>query len=103
MARIDSWTYAGQNIDIVDRFTYLGLTLSSGGSFAKATDALVDKALKAMHALLFVTKNMDMPIDIMFNLFDAYVLPILNYASETWGFQTANNIERVHKNSANGF
>jgi hypothetical protein len=33
----------------------------------------------------------------MFNLFDAYVLSILNYNREVWGFNKAENIERVQR------
>ena len=40
---------------------------------------------------------MQVPVDVMFNLFDAFVLSILNYSCEVWGFYTAENIERVHR------
>ena len=33
----------------------------------------------------------------MFNLFDTFVLSILNYACEMWGFSYTQNIERVHR------
>jgi len=36
-------------------------------------------------------------VNILFNLFDAYVLSVLNYNSEVWGFKNADSIERVHK------
>ena len=93
----EKWTYAGENIEIVSNFNYLGIVLSSGGSFVKATNTLVGKALKAMHALLSITKEMQVPVKIMFNLFDSFVGSILNYSCEVWGFATAENIERVHR------
>ncbi|XP_053390479.1 uncharacterized protein LOC128553366 [Mercenaria mercenaria] len=37
-----------------------------------------------------------MPINIKFNLFDAYVASILYYSSEVWGFSSAEVVERVH-------
>ena len=40
---------------------------------------------------------MKLPINIMFNLFDSFVLSILNYSCEIWGFTRAENIERVHR------
>ena len=93
----EKWTYVGENIEIVNNFNYLGIVLSSGGSFVKATNTLVGKALKAMHALLSITKEMQVPVNIMFNLFDSFVGSILNYSCEVWGFATAENIERVHR------
>lgn len=93
----EKWTYAGEDIEIVNNFNYLGIVLSSGGSFVKATNTLVGKALKAMHALLSITKEMQVPVNIMFNLFDSFVGSILNYSCEVWGFATAENIERVHR------
>ena len=93
----EKWTDAGENIEIVSNFNYLSIVLSSGGSFVKATHTLVGKALKAMHALLSITKEVQVPVKIMFNLFESFVGSILNYSCEVWGFATAENIERVHR------
>ena len=73
------------------------MVLSSGGTYIKATNTLSGKALRAMNALFSITKSMQIPIKIMFNLFDAFVQPILNYGSEIWGFASAENTERVHR------
>ena len=40
---------------------------------------------------------MNVPINIMLNLFNAYVSSILNYNCEVRGFMKADNIERVHR------
>ena len=47
----EKWTYAGEEIEIVSSFNYLGIVLSSGGAFIKATNTLAGKALKAMNSL----------------------------------------------------
>ena len=73
------------------------MVLSSGGTYIKATNMLAGKALKAMNALFLLTKTMQIPIKIMYNLFDAFVQPILNYGCKIWGFVTAENIERAHR------
>ena len=83
--------------DFLPTLNYLGIVLSGGGAFIKATNTLVGKALKSMNALFAITKSMQVPIDIMFNLFDSFVLSILNYGCEAWGFSTAQNVERVHR------
>ena len=51
------WTYKGQEIEIVNNFNYLGIVMSSGGSFASATNTLYGKALKAMHSFVHSNKR----------------------------------------------
>lgn len=62
-----------------------------------AAVTLVGKALHAMNSLFALTRGRNVPINIMFNLFDAYVLSVLNYGCEIWGVLKAKNIERVHR------
>ena len=93
----EKWAYADDEIEIVNSFNYLGIVLSSGGAFIKATNTLSGKALRAMNSLLSITKTTQVPINIMLNLFDTFDLSILNYACEIWGFTNAENIERVHR------
>ena len=50
-----------------------------------------------MNCLFTITRSMQVPTNIMFNLFDTFVLSILNYACKIWGFSNAQNIERVHR------
>ena len=91
------WTYKEKEIEIVSNFNYLGIVMSSGGSLIPATNTLYGKATRAMNSLFCITKDMDVPINVMFKLFDAYVLSILNYNCEVWGFIAATNIERIHR------
>ena len=91
------WKYAGDAIEIVSSFNYLGIVLSSGGSYVPATKVLKDKALKAIYSLLNITKGREIPVNIMLNLFDSYVLSILSYSSEVWGYIRAESIEILHK------
>ena len=91
------WYYAGQEIEIVNSFNYLGVIFSSGGSFIQNAKYLADKALKAMHSLFNITKDIDTPINILLQLFDSVVASILYYGCETWGFLNAESIERIHR------
>jgi hypothetical protein len=90
-------TYLGSNIEITKKFNYLGIVLSSGSSFIPATNTLKCKALRAMSSLLIVTRDKQVPIDIMFNLFDAYVLPIIIYSCKVWGSMSSKNVDIVHR------
>ncbi len=85
LSRNETWTYAGNKLEIVKTFNYLGVVFSSGGSFIPATNTLSGKALKSMNWLFAITKGKEVPVDIMFNLFDTYVSSVLNYGCEVWG------------------
>jgi len=43
--------YGYEELEIVDRFTYLGISFSSSGTFNKTFDALGGQALKAVFKL----------------------------------------------------
>lgn len=57
--------------------------MSYRGSFVQAGQMLAGKALHAMNSLLSVVRDLSIPVKIMFNLFDSYVVSILNYSCET--------------------
>ena len=97
LAQNERWSYDNQEIEIVSSFNYLGIGLSSGGSFIQATNTLADKGLKAMHCLLETIKETKAPIKVMFHLFDSLVASVLSYGCEIWGFASAQCIERVHR------
>ena len=50
-----------------------------------------------MSELLYITKNKDIPLKIMIDLFDSFVASILYYSSEVWGFITSDLVERIHR------
>ena len=89
--------YNGLNIEIVEKFSYLGIVLTSGGSFSNCQTTLAGQAQKAVFAL---NKYMYSFVNITpkhhLDLFDKLVTPILNYGCEVWGFSQARVIERVH-------
>ena len=89
--------YCGQEIEIVNSFNYLGVLFSCGGSFMQNAKFLSDKALKAMHALFQIVKEVETPVNIMLQLFDSLVASVLNYGCESWGFLKAECIERIHR------
>ena len=93
----DHWFYAGHEIEIVSQFTYLGIVFSSGGSFMQNSKTLAGKALRALHQLWQLLKEVQAPVNISLNLFDSLVASVLNYGSEIWGFMQADYIERVHR------
>ena len=48
------------------------------------TKHLAGKALKAMHSLFDITRDVDTPVNIMLILFDSLIASILNYGCKSW-------------------
>ena len=89
--------YNGDTLDIVNKFTYLGIVFTTGGSFSDAQFTLSGQAQKAIYKLKrYLLKFENLSIEHKFELFDKLITPILNYGSEVWGFSQAKKIERVH-------
>ena len=53
--------------------------------------------MRAIYSLFSITKNIEVPVQVMFSFFDAFVGSILGYNCEVWGFARAENIERIHR------
>ena len=70
--------YKGQVLEIVSKFTYLGIVFTTGGSFNTTFEMLAGQALKAIFKLksnLF--KFPGITIQRKLDLFDKLILPIL--------------------------
>ena len=85
-----------QEIEIVDRYKYLGVIFQNNGSFKATRNHLIEQAKKAMHLLYSRIHNLDLPIDLQLKLFDHTILPILTYGCEIWGYESLDGIEKVH-------
>ena len=88
--------YEAEKLKVVNQFTYLGVTLSANGSFYKTQKALADQAMKAIFALTSLFEKIDLNVSDKIKLFDAMIMPILNYGSQVWGFHKGPDVERVH-------
>ena len=91
------FTYGGNALEIVNEYTYLGVTMNYNGKFNKAIAKQVDQARRAMYGLISKCKKLNLPLDLQFELFNQLVLPILLYGCEVWGFQDLSHIERFHR------
>ena len=87
--------YGDSVIEIVNKFSYLGIVFTPGGSFSEAQATLADQAQKAIFAMnRYLNKFVNLTPYL--DLFDKLITPILNYGSEVWGFAKSMHIERVH-------
>ena len=82
------------DIDEVTDYKYLGNIISSTrlpyqDPLKKTYKFLSDQARKAIFSMSHKIKSIgELPIDIMFNLFDALIKPILIYDSDVWGLRS---------------
>ena len=89
--------YDGMQIDIVEKFVYLGILFTTGGSFSGAQNTLAGQSLKAIFRLnKYIYKFTNLSVKHKLDLFDKLVLPILNYGNEVWGFHGGKAVEKVH-------
>ena len=81
----------------MNKFVYLGVTFSTGGSFRETQHDLSGKALKAIFQMnKYSGKFTDISLKHRLELFGKLISPILTYSAEVWGFIQAPAIERVH-------
>jgi hypothetical protein len=84
----------GTPIECVAEATYLGLIISSDGSFKRCMKMLYSKGLKAMFKLRKVMSPPPNPATSL-HLFDHLIKPILLYGCEIWGYSLFGS--RNHK------
>ena len=89
--------YGEHELEIVSKFTYLGIVFSTGGAFTEAQQALSGQSLKAIFMLnKYIRKFVNLKPQHILDLFDKLIRPILTYSAEVWGFTTSMITERVH-------
>ena len=91
-----SWSYKGDNIEVVNDFNSLGTVFNYTGTFALNQETLVGKGLKALNILLYNTKKYCLKPKVMCQLFDAFVGSVLSFSSEIWGLGKSKEVERIH-------
>ena len=92
-----SFKYGNHELEIVSKYTYLGIVFTTGGSFKTAQSTLSGQAQKAIFILnKYLTKFSNLVPSHVLDLFDKLISPILCYGSEVWGFSNGKDIERVH-------
>ena len=83
-----AFLFGYKTIQAFDDYVYLGIKFKYNGSFDKAISKQVLQGKKAFYALLDTIYTLCLPDDISLELFDQWVLPVLLYGCEVWGFGT---------------
>ena len=82
------WSINQNNLENVNEYCYLGITLHSSGNFKRAQKIIHGKALHAYHSIFKSFSNVEnVPIKLMLKLFSSIVnvTPILLYGCDVWG------------------
>ena len=86
-----------EQVEIVDTYTYLGTVFSFTGKFKAAIDKQLMQAQRATFAIKFRQETYNLPVDIMIELFDKMIMPILLYGCEIWGYSNIDCLEIFYR------
>ena len=91
------FTYDDIELEIVGKFNYLGLTLSSSGVFSVAQQTLAGQARKSLFRFEHMTRQFyNLKPRLHLELFDKLITPVLSYCAEVWGFHKAMAVKKIH-------
>ena len=85
----------GGNLEVVKTYCYLGIEMSTSGSFCVAKSNLIEKARKAMFPLYSIISQFNLPCKDALNLFHLLVKPISLYCSEVWAHLSHHQIRSL--------
>ena len=91
------WKIGDKEVKECVSYKYLGVILKSNGSFSEHIDKIKEKAQKSYFSLISKSKEWGgFQPRLFLYLFDHTIAPILNYASEIWGFEEWSKLETLH-------
>jgi hypothetical protein len=98
LARNEKWTYQGKNIEIVNRYKYLGIVLSPNLSMKTH---LSQKLTTARYGLNSVWKeiigNNKVPVKSKFNIFNSVQRSVMCYGAQIWGYERHEEVEKLQR------
>ena len=97
LGRLEKWYYGEERIEVVNKYKYLGYTLTTKLSVDIALSEYAGKAkgrVVSIFRALYKLGKIDMGI--FFKLFDSQVKPMLLYGAEIWGMKKREVVEKVH-------
>ena len=86
-----------ERLEQVESYVYLGTTISYNNKFPDAIEKQINQAHRALFGLKSRKEKYNLPIDIVLDLFDTMVLPVLLYGCEIWGYEKLESIEIFYR------
>ena len=91
-----NFSCCSSNIEIVDKYVYLGLTILEHMDWNIMAKVVVHSANRALELLIAKSKALGgMPYDIYTKLFDAMIWPVISYRAAVWGTRKCSCIDAV--------
>ena len=91
-----NFTFGENHLEIVDEYIYLGVKMSYNGKTGKLTNHLHNQGQKAMFGMLQRSRKLNIPLDLVSDLFDTLVTPVLLYGCEIYAPYKYESIENVN-------
>ena len=80
-----NFLFGGSILNVTYEYVYLGVNFNYKTSFIKAIERHISRAKRAMYSIVSKSRRLSLPLDILFELFDRVVLPVVLYSSEIHG------------------
>ena len=97
LSKHEKWYYDGAEMEVVNKYSYLGFAFTTTLSVKQGTDHLVAKGKKVVFNLCTsFQKCKEMTKETFFKMFDSKIQSVLLYSSEIWGLHRLDSTERVH-------
>ena len=98
ISKQEKWVYKGREIEIVNTFKYLGVTVTYNGKWIKHQTQAVSATEKGMFiAQRAIYRGRVLSTTLLTRIFDVMIQPIVIYGSEVWGTACADkHINKPH-------
>ncbi len=96
-----TFQYGEQEIQVVDRYRYLGLIFTEYLDFSIMAKYVSQASQRAMEMLIAKSKSHSgMTYALFIKLFDSLVQPIIHYGASIWGHKIHSSIQTVQNRAA---
>ena len=91
-----SFILQDKQLEVVEKFSYLGIIFKYNGTFFDTKKKLVDQGQRSLHFIYKTIRNESIPVDLQLKNVDSMIEPILLYGSEVWGYENLKILEQIH-------
>lgn len=96
LARNERWRFAGEEIEVVKSYKYLGVQLSNNFSFHKHLESKLAAAKGAVNSCWGeVNANRLIPFSYKYKIYKSVSQSIALYGAQVWGFNKYDSVERL--------
>ena len=97
LGKNEKWFLEGNEVEVVNSYTYLGYTFTTKLSVCQGVSLLEAKGKKATYDCVRALRNLsEMTMQTLFKMFDAQIQPVVLHGSEVCGLQRVDVVEKVH-------